>query len=84
MRQLSPCARRLGNPCDIHRFSWPSEPLALGFGIPQACFNPLRDQAPLEFRDGAENRKDHPPGWRRSVELLGQAHKLDAERLERL
>jgi len=42
------------------------------------------DHLALEFRKGDENVEDHPPHWRRRVELLRRAHERDVVFLELL
>jgi len=75
---------QMGHRSRIHSLLGPPEALAHGSRIPQACLDPLADQAPLQFSHGAQDGENHLPSWRRRVELLRQAHKLDAENLERL
>jgi hypothetical protein len=67
------------NPRGIDGYTWPSEAFSLGPGVPEASFYALRDQAPFEFGDGAEDRKNHLAGRRRCIHLLRKRNEFDAK-----
>jgi hypothetical protein len=66
------------NPRGIHGYTWPSQTLSFGSGVPKASFYALRDQASFEFGNGAENGKNHFAGRRRCIHLLGKRNKFHA------
>ena len=57
----------------------PAETLALRPRPPEPCPHPLRDQAPFKFGDRRDDREHRLAEGGASVDLLAQAHELDAE-----
>jgi hypothetical protein len=66
------------NPRGIYGYTGPSQAFSLRSCVPEASFYAFCDQAPFEFRDGAENGKNHFAGRRRCIHLLGKRNKFHA------
>ena len=60
------------NPRGIHGYSWPSQALSLGLGVPEASFYALGDQATLQFGSRAENGENYLARGRAGVHLFGE------------
>jgi hypothetical protein len=60
----------------------PTELLSLRSRVAQPSFDALNNQTSLQFRDGAENRKDQFAGRCAGVELFRERNELDALGLE--
>ena len=77
-----PLGTQAGNSGRVHGNPGAAELPALGFRIPEAGADSLRDQAAFELGHGAEHGKNHLASGRGRVHLLGQADKLNSERLK--
>jgi hypothetical protein len=62
-----PTAAKGGNPAGVRGYFGASKPLSLRAGIPEPCFHPFENQAPLEFSNRAQDRKDRLSAWAAGV-----------------
>jgi hypothetical protein len=85
LRNLLPAKPRvtqISNPCGVSDYFRAVQPLPLRACVSQPGFYPLHHETAFQFSHGAQDREDHFPGRRGSVYAFGEAHELDAQRLE--